>query len=117
MEKEPDLYRYILTLSIRITHCHYDEKSNTGFIRPIFAFTNKENAKIVIEREITLIPENCKVISHKDTFLDSPKHEFSIAIETKRAKYEMEGKDDLAVYNNFESSLKFVKKSNFFPSI
>lgn len=116
-EENPALYKHILTLSVRILHHLVDSQRSIDFIRPIICFTNSEIKEIVSERNIPLIPEDCKAISGKNVFSDSPRREFSMAIELMRQKYNLKVLDNAASYNNYDTVYKFIKESTIFPSI
>jgi tRNA(Ile)-lysidine synthase TilS/MesJ len=112
-KQNPVLYKEILILSVRVISKLCDEKNNILFIRPMMLFSSKTIKRIAIERKLPLIPEDCREITKKDVFYDSPRRDLINAIESMRNKYTYEN----ILYNNYYKLLQAIEKCKCFPPV
>lgn len=115
-QNNPKLYFELLMLSTRIVHSLYSETDDILFTRPIINFTNEEIKDIVKERNLPLIPENCKEITNRNEFYDSPRRDIGNALYFMRQKYDYNASPFRnEFYNNYFSSYEYYRKSNIIP--
>lgn len=115
-KENPKLYHELLMLSTRISHRIYSKSNDVLFIRPIINFTNDEIAEITAERNLPLIPENCKEITKRDVFYDSPRRDISNVLAVMRKKHYMDfTKEENPLYDSYFESCRFFQYSNLIP--
>jgi len=111
-ENYPDLYHEIAMIATRTIHKVYDSAHDILFTRPLIDFNNQEITEICKERGLPLVPENCREITKKDTFYDSPRRDIAQALSCIRLRYNTQD----TIYNKYLDAFHYYQKCEFFPT-
>ncbi len=115
--KDPDLFSVMMYFATRV-NCKLEVKrNNLLYSRPLMDFSDKEIRTIVAQRKLLLIPEDCREITGRDAFADSPRRELGVALAAMRNKYPVNsppGED--AIFSDYRRASAYFEKSGLLPS-
>ncbi|MCP4676530.1 MAG: hypothetical protein GY854_13650 [Deltaproteobacteria bacterium] len=112
----PKLYSLAMLLSVRVSCRLQIKKNNLLYSRPMMVFNDNEIRRMVAERGLPLIPEDCKEVQGRDVFVDSPRRDIGIALEAVRRKYPADSPVGMgSIYSDYNRATGYFKKSGLLP--
>ncbi|MCP4600432.1 MAG: hypothetical protein GY847_07860 [Proteobacteria bacterium] len=116
-DSNPDLFSLMMYLSTRVCCRLQLEKNNLLYSRPLMNFSDNEIKTIVTQRELPLIPEDCKEVQGRDEFVDSPRRDLGIVLAAVRKKYPANSAIGMdSIYSGYNRAISYFEKSGLLPN-